>query len=131
MNPLGVSNAIETASGATLSNSFNTMPVNDISSIVASNTVKSTNVGSGINSSAQQIINGDGSYMIIGINANTGEMGLFFYAADGTLQAKYLGITDFKYRDDASNYYQSGKLPDGSYNVAIANTGDQVSDGVQ
>lgn len=131
MDPLGTSSQIDTLSGAALNNGFNTLPVNDIDSIIASNSVKSTNVRSGMNGSAQQILNTDGSYMLYGINAATGEMGLFFYAADGTLQAKYLGITDFKYRDDGTNYYQSGKLPDGSYNVAIANTGDQVTDGVQ
>lgn len=128
MNPLGTSAQIETASGATLSNNFSALPVNDIDSIVASNSVKSTNVRSGINSSAQQVRNSDGSYMIAGINSQTGEMGIFFYDANGSLQAKYLGTTDFKYRDDGTNYYQSGNLPDGSRDLVIAKPGHNVAD---
>lgn len=126
INPLGATTQIETASGAVLTNSFNTIAVNEIDSVVPSSSVAPTKIGSGMSSGAQKYLNTDGSYMLVGFDADAKQIGIFFYDASGNLQAKYLGATDFKYRSDGTNYYQSGVLPDGTYNLAIANPDTDV-----
>lgn len=126
MNPLGSSTTIETVSGATLTNGFSTIRSNDIDSIIASNSVSPNQIKSGLTSNATQIFNTDGSYMLIGRMAATGELGIAFYDKNDNLQAKYLGATDYKYRSDGTNYWQAGTLPDGTQDIVIAATGEDL-----
>lgn len=130
MDPLGSSTTIETVSGSTLTNGFNTISTNDINTIIASNSVSPNQLKSGMASNATQIFNTDGSYMLVGRMADTGELGIAFYDKNDNLQAKYLGVTDFKYDTDKTNYWQAGTLPDGTRGVAIAKTGINVADAI-
>lgn len=93
--------------------------------------LKPRQVGTGAMRGTQRITNTDGSYMTLGAIPNTTEFGIAFYTVGGALVRKVTMLTDYLY--DATtgrNLMQIGKLPDASYNVAIAKSGFNISDGI-
>ncbi len=73
----------------------------------------------------------DGSSVGIGIIGDTGELGTFVTDANGNLISKTVNGTTYYYDLTTNkNIIQIGKLPDGSYGMAVAKAGYNVSDGI-
>lgn len=135
-------------SSSGLSNGFSDLPSNNVDSAFNSDRVQPRQVATGVTRGTWRINNNDGSYITIGVIPNTNnEFGIAFfdrnnnlisknqgttqylYDATGNLIYKNTGETDYKY-DVATgkNWYQSGKLPDGTYGLVIAEPGYDVSE---
>lgn len=85
------------------------------------------NILSGVNRGTSTWVSTDGSKMLIG-NLPNNEFGIAFYDPQGNLITKYVGPTRFIYDPVHSNVnvMQDGKLPDSTYGVAIAITGQDL-----
>lgn len=111
MNPLGASTTIEVAGGGTLTNAFDTIAVNDIDSIIASNSISPHQVLSGISRGTQRINDASGSYITVGVIPDSnGKFGISFFKADGT------------------EWLRAGVQPDGTDNLVIMKDGYAVKD---
>jgi hypothetical protein len=106
---------------------------------VLSGTMRGTQgVGSGgakIDSANNRITltKSDGSSVGIGSvpNSTTGEYGFFGTDTAGNVVFKIVGSTFYVYDiTNGTNVMQMGKLPNNTYNVAIAQTGQNVADGL-
>lgn len=105
--------------------------------VLANNSsVTNASVGAGItldgNSSTITITNSDGSKVGMGlIPGSTTDFGFFVVDANGNLVSKIVGPTMYAYdiANGKTNVMQLLKLPDGSYGIAVANTGQNVSAG--
>jgi len=73
---------------------------------------------------------GDGGSLVFGQQSDD-TYGTSFYDSAGNLQRRTTAETDFYYdTSDGRNYMQIGKLPDGSYGVAIAESPNDVGDAI-
>lgn len=92
MNPLGASTTIDTIDGAILNNGFNSIPVNNIDSIIASNNVTPNQIGTGVMRGNQRISNADGSTVEIGTLPNSLGVGIFSRDDKGRIQSVWAFI---------------------------------------
>lgn len=127
----GSTGSMDVLSAAGLKNGFVNISSTSLESYVASeDRVQPRQVSTGNSRGSQRINNTDGSYVIIGMIPDTdNEFGIGFFDKSGKLQAKYLGATDYKYdTDTGKNYYRSGVMPDGTNDLVIVQSGDDVED---
>jgi hypothetical protein len=93
--------------------------------------VQPRQVATGVTRGTQRIVNTDGSYVTLGeIPDGSGDFGIAHFNASGTIIFKNTGVTEYKYDVTGRNYYQNGKLPDGSYGEAIAKSPYSVGDAI-
>lgn len=127
----GSTGSMDVLSAAGLKNGFTDIASTSLESYVAAeDRVQPRQVATGTSRGSQRINNTDGSYVVMGLIPDTdNDFGIGFFDAQGKLQAKYLGATDYKY-DTATgkNYYRSGVMPDGSNDLVIVQSGDDVED---
>jgi YD repeat-containing protein len=131
-----------------LKNELTNIQSQSVESMLQSSRIQPRQVGTGVMRGTQRIVNTDGSYITLGAIPDTeDEFGIAYFDANGTLIRKSTesaefqyddqgnlvatstGTTDFKY--DAStgkNYYQNGKLPDGSYGAIFMKPNYDVED---
>lgn len=88
-------------------------------------------VGSGVMRGTQIIANTDGSRVILGVLPDSTDFGIAFLDPNGNLINKIIGPTQYVYDLlTGKNIIQIGKLPDGTYGMAVAKSGYNVSDGI-
>jgi hypothetical protein len=97
-------------------------------------------VSSGVERGTKIIMNVDGSYIEMGaLSDGSGDFGIAFYDAQGRIVSKMVGPdanstgkTDYYYDETTGrNYMQIGRLPDGSYNIAITQAPYNISDAIR
>lgn len=94
------------------------------------------NTGTMIDSANNRIVltNSDGATVGIGTipGSTTSEFGFFATNEDGDLIMKIVNGTWYVYdpENDNENRMQTGKLPDGTYNLAITKEGYDVADAI-
>lgn len=113
-----------------LKNEFRSIPDVSVAQYVEDQRVLPRDMSTGVMRGTQRIVNTDGSYITLGVIPDTnGEFGIAYFDSDGNLIAKSTGVTDYKYDvDNNKNYYQNGRLPDGSYGGVYVKEGYDVSD---
>lgn len=147
--PFGASTGgIDKGQYSDLSNDFATISNNNIDGPLTSDRVQPRQVASGVTRGTWRMNNADGSYITIGVIPGTNdEFGIAFfdrdnnlisknqgttqylYDTEGNLIYKNTGETDYKYDvTTGKNWYQSGKLPDGTYGLVMAEPGYDVSE---
>lgn len=114
-----------------LTNAFATIADRSVADMARSDRVIPRQVGTGVMRGTQRIQNTDGSYITIGVIPDTdNEFGIAYFAADGDLIFKQLGLTSYLYDPTTGkNVMQIGQLPDDSYGWAVATTDHDVADG--
>lgn len=113
-----------------LSDGFATINSVSIEDMAQSDRIQPRQMGTGGMRGTQRIMNTDGSYITLGVIPNTSDFGIAFFDSSDNLISKITALTDYVYDPTTGkNVYQSKKLPDGTYGVAGANTGFNVSDG--
>lgn len=86
-------------------------------------------VSTGVNRGTQTVMGQDGTQIQIGNINNTTEFGISVIDKDGFILFKLVGQTWFWYdKTTNKNVMQVGKLPDGTYSMAIAKPGNDVDD---
>lgn len=115
-----------------LKNSYSEIKDVSIEQFTRDTRVLPRDLTSGVMRGTQRVVNDDGSYITFGLIENTAnEFGIAFYDRSGNLVSKSTGVTDYKYDLDTNkNYYQNGRLPDGSYGGVYVKTGYDVSDAI-
>ncbi len=100
-----------------------------IESEVASR-IRPRQMGTGAMRGQQTILNADSTRIVLGLIPNTiDEYGITFLDENGKEALRITGTTLFMNNpDDNTNRLQIGKLPDGTYDVAISDTGENVAD---
>lgn len=112
-----------------LTNSFSDIPSQNVDDMLQSTRVQPRQIGTGTMRGTQKVLNNDGSYITIGQIGDTSEFGIAFYDPAANLISKSNGMTDYKYDLSTNkNYYQNGKLPDGSYGAIFVKSGVNVQD---
>lgn len=106
-------------------------PIASPSNLVSMPLSMPDNTLSGVSRGTQTFISTDGSKMLIG-NLPNNEFGIAFYNPQGILVTKYVGPTRFIYNpaDSNVNVLQDGKLPNGTYGLAVAKPTFNVGDGI-
>jgi hypothetical protein len=96
------------------------------------NRVLPRQVSTGTSRGQQNILGADGSKVVIGEFGDTPPtFGIAFYDSGGNLVNKIVGPTQYVYDlTTGKNIIQIGKLPDGSYGMAVAKAGFDVADGI-
>ena len=116
-------------SSSGLINEFSSMPTTSIGSLAQDQRVQPRQVASGVTRGTWRINNIDGSYITIGLIPDTTDFGIAFFDSSNRIVKKVTATTDFWYNPETSNIVmEAGKLPDKTYNVAIAKEGDSVDD---
>lgn len=133
---------------AGLTNDFTNITPRSVEEMLQSTRVQPRDVGTGVMRGTQRIVNTDGSFITLGeIPNSNGEFGIAFFTADevlvykslsnqqafydedGNLISKSTGTTDYKYDvSTGKNYYQNGKLPDGTYGAIFVKDNVDVAD---
>lgn len=87
-------------------------------------------IGTGMMRGQQTILGPNGEKIVLGlVPGSTTDFAISFLDADDNIIAKSTGVTDYKYDLDTNkNYYQNGKLPDGSYGGIYVKSGVDVED---
>lgn len=134
--------------GVELKNDFSNISSQNVNDMVRTTRIQPRQMGTGVMRGTQRIVNTDGSYITLGEIPNSdGEFGFAFFTADDVLVSKYgadqqafydedgniiskqTGTTDYKYDiTTGKNYYQNGKLPDGSYGAIFVKENVDVAD---
>lgn len=112
-----------------ITNTFELLPTTVLKT--QQNRVQPRQIASGDHrGTTERYVNSDGSYITIGVIPDTdGEFGIAFFNSSGDMVSKSTGLTDYKYDlSTGKNYYQNGKLPDGSYGSIFAKSGYDVVD---
>lgn len=80
---------------------------------------------------AMEVTNADGTKTGIGQIPGSTDLGFYTLDASGNVIQKIVGPTRYVY-DIATgkNVIQDGKLPDGTYNFAVAKAGSNISDAI-
>jgi hypothetical protein len=129
-DPLGTSPGSVDIPGATeVRNDVTTIP--DVPVAPETDRVAPRQVATGTQRGTQTIMNTDGSYVTLGLIPNSNDFGVAFFDATDHLISKNTATTQYIY-DVASgkNIIQIGKLPDGTYGMAVAKSGYNVSDAI-
>lgn len=88
-------------------------------------------LGSGVMRGTQIIANTDGSKVILGTLPNSGDFGIAFVDTNGNIIHKIVGATTYIYdATTGKNIIQEGKLPNGTYGLAVAKAGFNVADAI-
>lgn len=130
-SPFGASTGqIDDLSSQGLTNDFKTVSNNDVTGNLGTDRVQPRDIASGVMRGTQRIVNTDGSYITLGeIPDNSGQFGIAYFSQGGTIISKGTAETDYKYNaTTGKNYYQNGKLSDGSYGIIIVKDGVDVDD---
>lgn len=113
-----------------LKNDFSNISDRSVSDMAKTDRIIPRQTTTGVLRGTQRISNTDGSYILLGVLPDSnGEFGIAFYDASDNVVTKSLGATDYKYDlNTGKNYYQNGKLPDGSYGTVFMKPNYNVSD---
>lgn len=111
-------------------NEFGVIPNVGMDTVMQNNRVQPRQIATGVLRGTQRIQNVDGSYITLGVIPDTnGEFGIGFFDASGNIIKKVTATTDFYYDPThETTMMEIGKMPDGTYNVAIAQEGNEVED---
>jgi len=92
--------------------------------------IRPRQMGTGAMRGQQTILNADGTKIVLGLIPDTiDEYGITFLDENGKEALRITGVTMFMNDpDEGTNRLQIGKLPDGTYDVAISDTGENVAD---
>lgn len=119
-------------SGAELKNEFASIPTRSVDDMVQSDRIQPRQVGTGVMRGTQRIVNTDGSYITLGeVPDDSGDFGIAFFNADDELVSKDTGATEYVYDlNTGKNIVQFKKLPDGTFGLAIAKSGYDISEAI-
>lgn len=87
-------------------------------------------IGTGAMRGQQTILNADGTKIVLGLIPDTiDDYGITFLDTQGREALRITGTTLFMNDpEEGTNRLQIGELPDGTYDVAISDTGENVAD---